>query len=269
MFEFFIATAEAAEGGINIHLAPDVVGHLFGVPITNTFIASWVAMAILVVVAYLVGRNVKLIPGKFQALIEATIGGTYDYMVEVFEDEKLAKRFFPLIMTLFLFILIMNWVGLLPGVDSVGSLVATDSGGEKLIPFLHPSATDLNITLALSIVAFLAIQTAGVTILGFFKYFGKFIRLKFLIKPNGDNILGFFIGLIELIGEIARLISFSFRLFGNIFAGKTMLVVAIFFVPYVLPVQILAFELFVGLIQAFIFAVLTLFFIKIAIEDPH
>ena len=139
----------------------------------------------------------------------------------------------------------MNWIGLLPGVDSIGSYFSDGSGSQKFIPFLHPSATDLNITLALSLLAFLAIQTAGVTIL-FFLVRRKFIRLSFLIKPTGDNILGFFIGLIELISEIARLVSFSFRLFGNILAGKTMLVVPIFFVPYVLPVPILTFELFVG-----------------------
>ncbi len=264
-----IPTANAAEGGINIHLAPDVVGQLAGIPITNTLIASWVAMIILIITAYLVGRKVKLIPNKLQNLCEAMIGAAYDYMAQVFESKELAKRFFPLIMTLFLFILAMNWVGLLPGVDSVGSYLTDSHGDKKFIPFLHPAATDLNVTLALSLVAFLAIQTAGITILGFFKYAGKFIRLQFLLKPTGNNIVLFFIGLIELISEIARLISFSFRLFGNIFAGKTMLVIAIFFVPYILPVPILAFELFVGLIQAFIFAILTLFFIKIAIDEPH
>jgi F-type H+-transporting ATPase subunit a len=97
--------------------------------------------------------------------------------------------------------------------------------------------------------------------LGLFKYGGKFI--------NFHSPLGFVIGLIELISEIARLISFSFRLFGNIFAGKTLLVVVMFFVPYVLPVPLLAFEVFVGFIQAFIFSILTLFFIKLAVTEPH
>ena len=97
--------------------------------------------------------------------------------------------------------------------------------------------------------------------LGFMKYGSKFI--------NFSSPLAFLIGIIELISELARLVSFSFRLFGNIFAGKTLLVIAIFFAPFVLPVPILAFELFVGVIQAFIFAVLTLFFIKLAIQEPH
>ena len=110
-------------------------------------------------------------------------------------------------------------------------------------------------------VAFVAIELAGVTLLGFFKYVGKFVNFK---SP-----LAFIIGIIELLSEMARLISFSFRLFGNIFAGKTLLMVVMFLAtPYVLPVPLIAYELFVGFIQAFIFAILTLFFIKLAIEEP-
>ncbi len=159
----------------------------------------------------------------------------------------------------------MNWVGLLPGVDSIGIHKDVESHGEvveKLIPFFHPPATDLNITIAFALIAFVAIEMAGVTLLGFFKYGGKFI--------NFHSPLAFVIGLIELLSELARLISFSFRLFGNIFAGKTLLLVVMFLAtPYLLPVPLLAYELFVGFIQAFIFAILTLFFIKLAIEEPH
>ena len=104
-------------------------------------------------------------------------------------------------------------------------------------------------------------RAPGVLAIGVFKYAGKFL--------NFHSVGGFFLGILELISELARLISFSFRLFGNIFAGKTLLVVAIFFVPYILPVPIMAFEVFVGFIQAFVFAILTLFFIKLAVEEPH
>ncbi len=112
-----------------------------------------------------------------------------------------------------------------------------------------------------AIVAFFTIEIAGVLAIGLFKYTHKFL--------NFSSPLAFVIGLIELISELARLISFSFRLFGNIFASKTLLLVIMFFVPYILPVPILAFEVFVGFIQAFVFAVLTLFFIKLATEEPH
>lgn len=261
-----VATAYAAtEGGIEIHLAPTVIGHVFGIPITNTLLTVWLSIAVLVLIAFLVRRKLSLIPGKLQLIFELLIGAVYDYMVDVLEREDYARRFFPLVMTIFLFILVMNWIGLLPGVDAIGFYGESgghgDGHGEQFIPFFHPAATDLNITIAFAIIAFLAIEVAGVAILGFFKYTGKFI--------NFSSPMNFVIGIIELLSEIARLISFSFRLFGNIFAGKTLILVATFFVPFILPVPLLAFEVFVGFIQAFIFAILTLFFIKIAIAEPH
>jgi F-type H+-transporting ATPase subunit a len=252
--------AGSGDGGIAIHLAPPVLGEFFGVPLTSTLVTAWLTMALLVVFALLLRPRLALIPGKVQVITETVIGGVFDYMAEVLESRSLARRFFPLIMTIFTFILAANWLGLLPGVTSIG-IMGEKHGESGLIPFLYPVHTDLNMTIALALIAFLSIEIAGVTILGFFKYVGKFI--------NFSSPLAFFIGLIELISEIARLISFSFRLFGNIFAGKTLLVIAMSFVPLFLPVPILAFEVFVGFIQAFIFAVLTLFFIKLAIAEPH
>jgi F-type H+-transporting ATPase subunit a len=162
------------------------------------------------------------------------------------------------------FILAMNWIGLLPGVDSIGMEKIVDDHGEtvsKFIPLLHPAATDLNITIAFSLIAFFAIELSGILLLGAWKYGGKFF--------NFSSPLNFLIGIIEFFSELARLISFAFRLFGNIFAGKTLILVVMFFVPFILPVPLLAFEVFVGFIQAFIFAILTLYFIKVAIAEPH
>jgi F-type H+-transporting ATPase subunit a len=178
-------------------------------------------------------------------------------MSDVLESRKLALTYFPVVITIFIFVLALNWIGLLPGVTAVG---LTDAEGH-FTPLLYPANTDLNITIAFAIVAFLTIEIAGMVALGTFKYIGKFI--------NFHSPLAFIIGLIELISEMARLVSFSFRLFGNIFAGKTLLVVVMFFVPYIAPVPLYAFELFVGFIQAFVFAVLTLFFIKLAVAEPH
>ncbi len=260
-----IPTAYAASEGLSIHLAPEVLTTVFGLPITSTLRSVWLTMAVLIAVAYFGTRKLSLVPKRFQNILELLVGSVYDYIKDVLESEKLAKKFFPLIMTIFLFILAMNWIGLLPGVDSIGIHKEVETHGEvvsKLVPFFHPPATDLNITIAFALVAFLAIELAGVTLLGVWKYGGKFI--------NFHSPLGFVIGLIELLSELARLISFSFRLFGNIFAGKTLLMVVMFLAtPYVLPVPLIAYEFFVGFIQAFIFAILTLYFIKIAIEEPH
>lgn len=223
-------------------------------------------MLLLIVLAILIQRNLKTVPGKLQSIVESLIAATYDYIKTTLESESLARKYFPIIMTIFIFVLAMNWVGLLPGVTSVGYF---EGHGEEahLIPFLYPPATDLNITIAIALIAFITIEVAGALALGLFKYAGKFLNFKG--KTIGQRFLNFAIGIIELVSELARLIAFSFRLFGNIFAGKTLIVVAMFFVPFILPVPLLAFEVFVGFIQAFIFAILTLFFIKIAIAEPH
>lgn len=258
---FGVNTAHAAGGeGITIHLAPDILGYAFGVPITSTLVMTWFVMILLTLSVILLKRKLSLVPSKTQSVAEIVVGGTFEYIAEALESRSLARKYFPLLMTIFLFILSLNWVGLLPGVDSIG-IMKEVHGEEKLIPFLHPANTDLNITISFALIAFFAIEIIGIMTLGFFKYGSKFI--------NFSSPLAFLIGIIELFSELARLVSFSFRLFGNIFAGKTLLVIAMFFVPFILPVPILAFELFVGFIQAFIFAVLTLFFIKLAIAEPH
>lgn len=261
-----IETAFASEGvevvqkGLSIHLAPEILTHIGSFPLTNTLLTTWVVLGLVLIFAFLFRKSYTLIPSKGQILLETMVEGAYNYIAETLESKELAKKFFPIIMTIFIFILAVNWAGLLPGVDSIG-IYQEHGGHEKLVPFLHPGNTDLNVTFALALVAFVTIELAGITILGFLKYGSKFVNFK---SP-----LAFLIGLIELIGEVARLASFSFRLFGNIFAGKTLLVVAIFFIPFVVPVPVLAFEVFVGFIQALVFSVLTLFFIKLAVAEPH
>jgi F-type H+-transporting ATPase subunit a len=190
-------------------------------------------------------------------VLELLVTFPFTFVHETLENDKLADRVYPLIMTVFLFVLSVNWFGLLPFVSSIG-ITENVNGASELIPFFYPGATDLNFTLALALIVFFAIEIAGITTLGVLKYAKKFITFK---SP-----LAFMVGVIELISELVRLISFSFRLFGNIFAGKVLVLVIMLFVPYLLPVPFLGFEIFVGFIQAAIFAMLTLFFTKIAVE---
>ena len=241
---------------IHIALSAERITEWFGIPITNTLITSWAVILILATVAFFVGRNAHMIPGKVQTLFETLFSLVIDYMAETLENKKMALKFFPFIITLFLFIFTANVLEFTPGIGSIG-WTADVAGHTKFTPLLRSVNTDLNVTLALAIIAFLVIEITGIVVIGFLKYFGKFVNFK---SP-----LGFLIGIIELFSEIARLISFSFRLFGNIFAGEVLIVVIIFFIPYLLPVPLMLFEVFVGFIQAAIFALLTLFFIKIAI----
>ncbi len=245
------------EEGIHIALRPEVLGHLWGLPITNTLLTAWVVAALLIMVGTLVGKHVALVPGKTQTLFEMLFCGVLDYMAETLESRKLAERFFPLIMTLFLFILFANLLGLIPGIGSIGFHTEGEHAGLKSL--LYPVNTDLNVTLALAVIVFFIIEMSGIVALGFLKYTSKFVTFT---SP-----LAFFVGVIELFSEIARLVSFSFRLFGNIFAGKVLILVVMFFIPLLVPVPFLMFEVLVGVIQAAIFSLLTLFFIKIAITE--
>lgn len=244
------------EHAISIHLAPGHLGTFFGLPITNTLLSAWLAVLVLLVFAVLSTRRLKLIPGKGQVVLEALVALPYRFVEDTLGSARLAQTVFPIVMTIFLFTLVANWTGLLPWVGAFG----TEDHGH-LVPWLYPANTDLNMTLALAVIAFLTIEFLGIATLGFFRYAGKFL--------NFSSPIALAVGVMELISEVARLISFSFRLFGNVFAGKVLLLVVMAFVPYILPVPILALEVMVGFIQAAIFAILTLFFVKIAVEDPH
>lgn len=255
--------AEAAHGsGIHIALAAEKLGTFLGLPITNTLISSWIAIAFLVIMGLIIGRNTRLIPSRIQLLFEMMFEYVYDFVTTTLGSREHARTYFPLLMTLFLFIFIANMLHFIPGVGSL-----TFHTPEGTVPFLRAPNTDLNVTLALTIIVVTVIELAGVFALGLWRYAGKFIN--FSGHSIGERILNFVVGLIELISEAGRLVSFSFRLFGNIFAGEVLIAVLVFFVPYILPVPLMAFEVFVGFIQAAVFAMLTLFFIKIAITPPH
>lgn len=249
--------AEAAHGaGIHVVLKAEEVFNLFGFPFTNSLLMTVITTILLLAFAFFMRSKLALIPGKLQAGVEMLFEGVLNYMTETLESEKLARLFFPLIMTVFLFVLLANELAFLPG---VGSILVDHLGAT--VPLLRAPAADLNMTLALAIIAFMVIEIAGIAMLGFFKYAGKYV--------NFSSPVNFAVGLIELISNVGRLISFSFRLFGNVFAGEVMIAVALFFAAYLVPVPLMAFEIFVGFIQAVVFAMLILFFIKLSIMEPH
>ncbi len=242
--------------GISVVLKAEQLGSVFGFPITNSLIMAWVIMTLLILGAYFFGKSLTLVPGKLQAGIEWAFEGAIAYMTEVLESEKLARRFFPLVATIFIFVAFINELEFFPGVGSIGF-----SHASEFLPILRAPTTDLNFTLALALISFFVIEITGIAMLGFFKYAKKYVNVK---SP-----IGFVVGLIELVSNLGRLISFSFRLFGNIFAGEVMILVASYFLPYLLPAPLMGFEMFIGLVQALVFAMLTLFFIKLAIAEPE
>jgi F-type H+-transporting ATPase subunit a len=186
----------------------------------------------------------------------------YDYVAETLESRDLARRFFPLLTTIFLFIFTSNLLEFTPGIGSIGLF-----RGEEFVPLLRSVNTDLNVTLMLAILAFLTIEITGILIIGAWRYGGKFLNFKG--HSMSERFINFFIGIVEFFSEIARIISFSFRLFGNVFAGEVLILVVTYFLPVIAPVPVMSFEIFVGFVQAAIFSLLTLFFIKLAIAEPH
>lgn len=242
---------------MHIALIPETIATFGSFVLTNTLLTSWVVMAILVFLAWFFGKNLKLIPGKRQNFIEYVIEIIFNFFAEVWGDKKKAEKFFAFLATFFIFILLSNWFGLVPGVGSLG-FYETHGEEKEFIPLLRSVNSDLNATLAWALISVLVIQFSGIFALGFFKYAGKFINFK---SP-----VDFFVGVLELISEISKLISFSFRLFGNVFAGEVLLVVMMFLVPYILPLPFFMLEMFVGVVQALVFTTLTLVFLKLAME---
>lgn len=245
------------EEGLHISLSSERLATLWGLPITNSLITTWVVMAVLLLGGYLLGKSLRMKPGRFQAGVE----NFFEYLLEMIEDtlgsRELALRYFPLIMTIFLFIFTANLFDFLPIFGSIGF-----TRGDEFVPLFHAVNGDLNTPLSLAIISFLVIEASGIFTLGVLKYGGKFINIR-------GGMMMFFVGLLEIIGNIARLVSFSFRLFGAIFAGEVLLLVIAHFLPYIASVPFMAFEAFIGLLQAAVFAILTLAFIKIAIDEPH
>jgi F-type H+-transporting ATPase subunit a len=235
-----------------IHIASQVLFQLGPIPVTNSILATWLGMTVLIGVVALATRQLSMVPGTMQNAAEAIIEALYGLVQQVTLDRAKTKQFFPYIATFFLFILILNWTGLLPG---FGSIIAHTGSGE--FPLLRAANTDLNTPLAIALISVLGTQVLAIGALGF----GRHMRHYLHFEPTFEGVINFFVGLLHLLGEVAKVLSFSFRLFGNVFAGEVLLIVISFLVPYIVPVPFYALELFVGLIQALVFTMLTLVFL--------
>ena len=328
----FLATSLPA-----IQLPAELVVKLGPFPLMNTMITTWLAMAVILVITFLITRKLNEVPGRLQALLELAIGFFLGLCESVAGKER-ARKFFPLVFTIFLFVVVANWMGILPGFGTIGRIADVeeiahhkgvhdyhdpalkphdtalahsgshsashedhavdlddvklhvfdstgafnimlpgslsdeldfsdyekqhgDIGENKiaghLVPFLRSANTDVNMTLAMAIVAMIMVHFWGFSLLGPLPHIGKFINFK-------EGPIGFFVGILEIISEIAKVISFTFRLFGNIFAGEVLLMAMAFLLPLIGIVPFLGLELIVGIIQAFIFSMLTLVFAAMA-----
>lgn len=310
----------------HISIRAEALTTVSGIKITNTMITGWVIVALLTIGLFLATRKWTLVPSGVQNFLEAAMEGFYDLVTGIAGEEN-GRRFYPVVATIFFFIVFSNWLSLTPFFNVIGwvghedsvetqleehhyvhgiifedwgpfnvvsfsdpgnlrvtsdknvideddpeaeniekyeQAVADDKKVGELIPLFRGINTDLNTPLAIAIAAFIAVEWWGISTLGLFKYGSKFINFK--------GPIDFFVGILELVSELVRLVSFTFRLFGNMFAGEVVILMFTFLTPLVLTLPFYGLEIFVGAIQAFIFSMLTLVFGVMAVSahgDHH
>lgn len=257
-------------------IAAEPIFHVGSFPITNSLINAWAAVAVFIVAAFLIRRKLTSgAPGRFQSAVEGLLEFMLGYADQVTQDRAKSKKFLPLVGTLFLFILVCNWMGILPGVGSVTRVIELH-GHVEAAPIFRPANADLNLTLAMALLTVITSHLVGMITIGFFAHWNKFIALGTVVKgfrKGGINIMvgvvEAAVGAIELVSEIAKVVSLSLRLFGNIFAGEVLITVMFSLVAYVVPLPFTALELIVGMVQATVFSMLALVYLTILSEKPH
>ncbi len=257
------------------HLPASVVFHLLGLPVTNTIIGGWVTVVFLVLISFIVTRRMKVIPGRLQTAFEFLLGWIYDFCRSVAGEEN-GRRFFPIVATIFLFVAFNAWLSLIPG---FGSIIIHTTHGE--VHLLRGANTDVNTPLALAIVSFVFVEYSGLRTLGL-RYLGKFLNIGQFVKSMGKLFTGkfkagmsglfmggvdIFAGILEALSELIRIVSFTFRLFGNMTAGEILLLIAAFLIPWIFAIPFYGLELLVGFLQALIFSGLTLVFLTLAVTS--
>jgi F-type H+-transporting ATPase subunit a len=248
-------------------LAAETLFHIGPLPVTNTIINTWIAMIIFLVMGIIIKRNINIRPGKFQNFWEHILELIMGYFDQVTGDRAKTIKYLPISGTIFFFILLSNWIGLLPG---TGSFLWHHE------PLLRPANTDLNLTLAMALTAVVMSHLYAFVSVGFFVHLNKFIQLGSLAKsfkkgPMGilTAVVEFAVGLIEIVSEMAKVLSLSLRLFGNIFAGEVLMTVIASILAFLLPTPFMLLELLVGLIQAGVFSILSIVYLTVAGTVPH
>jgi F-type H+-transporting ATPase subunit a len=243
--------------------------------VTNSLINAWVAVAFFIVFALFISRKQDIVPRGLQNFFEWILEVGLTFAEQVTGNRENARKYFPLAMTIFLFVLFSNWLGLIPGTGSIG-VYQLHHGHVELIPLLRPASSDLNLTLAIASFSIFMTHVFGVFAIGMWKHANKFINFRGLVASFKKGpmavviaIIEFLVGLIELVGEGAKTLSLALRLFGNVFAGEVLLTVLAGILAFGLPLPFIFLELLVGIIQATVFAVLVLAFAAVAAMAPH
>ena len=259
----------------NITLYAEPIFHYGNFNVTNALLTSWLVVIILIILSFVLRFKLAEIPGKLQNIFEIIIDNALQLCDQVTNSRALSIKIFPIAISVFFFILINNWLGIFP----LGGFGIIEKGehGLAFIPFLRSGTADINTTIALAVMAVLGANIFGIFSIGLWKTFNKYVNLKALgeiftkVRHEPTVIIvapiTFFVGLIEIVGEFAKIASLSFRLFGNVFAGEVLLVSMAAIVAYIVPIPFLFLELLVGVIQALIFSILLVVYFTISSID--
>lgn len=267
-------TEEKASHEVTIYAEP--IFHIGDFQVTNSLVTSSFAVLVVFIFSLIIRFKMKKIPGKLQHVFEVIMDGGLSLVDQVTNDRRISVKIFPLVFSLFIFILVNNWLGLVPILGSFG-LIAKEGAHSVFIPFLRSGTADINTTLILGIMIVIASNFFGILTVGLWKTFNKYVNIQGLgeiftkVRKDPSVLIiapiNFFVGLLELIGEMAKIASLSFRLFGNVFAGEVLLVSMSAIFAYIVPGPFLFLEVFVGLIQALIFSLLATVYFTIAAQD--
>jgi F-type H+-transporting ATPase subunit a len=260
-------------------LYAETVFQIGGFPVTNSLLNTWLVVLLIIAISWTLRSRIKLVPKGIQNFFEYIIEVFLDLFDSVTGSRATSLKFFPFVFAFFLFILLNNWLGILPGIGSIGQ-VANEGGNLAFIPFFRGGTADLNTTLALATIAVVASHIFGVITIGVWHHFNKFINLKALLEIPGKvkadptvlivNPIKVLVGLIEIISEVAKVVSLSFRLFGNIFAGEVLLASMSAILAFGLPIPFMFLEVMVGAIQALVFAMLVLSYLTMSLaREEH
>jgi F-type H+-transporting ATPase subunit a len=279
---------------LQIKIQPDPIFNIGPLQVTNTLLCTWITILILVVFFFFATRRRALVPSGIQNvaeyLIEYLLG-----LVEGVSGKEKGRRFFPLVGTLFIFIIVANLLDVIPGVDTIGTIDTAAAHAAHittqpflgfllfgdlsnlLIPWIRPATTDLNLNFAMSLTVVVTCQVLGFATLGPLEHLGKYFNVRTFFRSlrkldfGGmfQGFIEFFVGIIDIISELSRILSLAFRLFGNIFAGSAVLAVFAFILPFISDAVFIPFELFVAFVQALVFSLLTLVYLEMATTSEH
>ncbi len=270
----------------HVVLPSEAMFHVGDFKITNTLISSWITIILLCLLFFFATRKMKIIPGRLQSFAEVVVDGIYN-TIEGVAGEKHVRTFFPIVTTIFIYVVTNALLALTPFWGSWGPIEHVTEGAHSstiIVPFLRAANTDINLTLSIALVSFIFIEYLGFSKIGPLKYIDSFFQFSALGKAFGQlfkgdgkafisglafGFINIYVGLLEILSHFIRIVSFTFRLFGNMTAGEILLGVMTFLVAFIAPVPFYGLETLVGFLQAMIFAGLTLVFGVMAVTSHH